>query len=138
MTNQADLGRRKVLAVEPRGNVRIGFGPPAPTARERAEKQLYSRLREHGRLELSEGRFSLTVRGVEGKRLVRPVIKRWNANGELNFLLNASEGELSVNTAKRVLLIRLRSGAGEGRDGSHGEFEEKVFEVPLPNAPGGR
>jgi hypothetical protein len=137
VTALADLCRRTILSVEPRGNVRIGFGPP-PTAEAVAERQLYSRLREHGRLELSEGRVSLTVGGVEGKKLVRPVLKKLNAEGEVKFVTTAREGELGVNTAKRALLIRLRSGVAEGQDGSLADFEDKVFELPLPNYADGR
>ncbi len=135
----ADLSGRNVITVEPRGPVRVGFGPPPPTARERAEGQLYYRLREHGRLELPQGRCSLTVRGVEGKKLVGPVLKRLDAEGQVEFVTTAREGELlRVDTEKGVVLIRLRSGSVKGRDGSQGEFEEKIFEVPLPNAPDGR
>jgi hypothetical protein len=138
VTNLADLSRRKVLGVEPRGDVRIGFGPPPPTARERAEGLLYSRLREHGRLELPQGRYSLTVRGVEGKKLVGPVLTRLNIAGHAEVVLTAREAELRVTEGRGRVLIRLRSGVLEGRDGSQAEFEEKICEVPLRDLPDGR
>jgi hypothetical protein len=133
-----DFGSRKVLAVEPRGDVRIGFGPLSPTERARAEGLFYSRLREHGRLEFPQGRCSLTVRRVEGKKLVGPVLKRLDAEGHAEFVATAREGELRVDTGKGMLLLHLRSGVGESSDGSRCDFEERTFEVPLGNAPDDR
>jgi lipopolysaccharide export system permease protein len=97
-----------------------------------AEELLYSLLKKHNELKLSSFPYSMFVKGVRGKKLLSPVFKRKDANGYIDFVAYANEGELQVLRSKGQLQIRMKNGVVTAEDGSHGYVTDKDFTVDLP------
>ena len=53
---------------------------------------------------------------VEGKKMVHPVVKHFDAEGAVDLVVHAKDGDLSVQVEKNVLMVHLR--AGNTMDGS--------------------
>ena len=76
--------------------------------------------------------YAIWVRGVEGKKLVDPIIKGHDAKG-LNFVAQAREAVLHVDMAERKLSITMRIGRAMSVDGQEDvSFESKTVDVLLP------
>jgi lipopolysaccharide export system permease protein len=97
-----------------------------------AEELLYSLLRRHGMINNSQLPYAMFVKGVEGKKLISPVIKRKNAKGEFDFIATAREADLQVDVIKGQLIIRMRFGVALGENNTRTYFEHQTFEVTLP------
>ncbi|MFO0876360.1 MAG: LptF/LptG family permease [Gemmataceae bacterium] len=96
-----------------------------------AEGMLYSILGRHGMISNPQLPYSMFVKGVQGKKLVNPVIKRKNQRGQIDMVAHAREADLRVDMANKLLLIRMKNGMLISEDGSRGYFEDKKFDVPL-------
>jgi lipopolysaccharide export system permease protein len=104
-----------------------------------AEELLYSVLQRHSMVSHPNLPYAMFVKGVEGKKLVSPVIKRKNALGEIDFVAHAREAELHVDMTKKqpqlVILMRLGTSISENKNGSAPSainFDAQTFEVDLP------
>src|SRR4051794_4718320 len=97
-----------------------------------AEELMYSLLRRHGMINNSQLPYSMFVKGVEGKKLISPVIKRKNPKGEFDFIANAREADLQVDMVKNQLIIRMRFGVALGENNTRTYFEHQAFEINLP------
>lgn len=107
-----------------------------------AEELLYSVLRRHGSINHSQLPYSMFVKNVEGRKLVSPRIKRKNAKGEIDFVAEAREADIQVDTARGQLVIRMHFGVtlSEKREAgqhsavlSRASFDHEKFEVALPS-----
>lgn len=96
-----------------------------------AEQFLYSTLARQGTINSSQVPYSMFVKGVQGKKLLNPVIKRKNAKGQVDIVAHAREADLRVDMAHKQLLVRMRFGVLLSEDGSRGYFEDKKFDIPL-------
>jgi lipopolysaccharide export system permease protein len=96
------------------------------------EEVLYSILSRHGMISHSQMPYSMWVRGVQGRKLLNPTFKRRGPQGQTDFVAQAKEAELRVNMSKRLLLLHMRWGVASSADGAHAYFEDRVWEVPLP------
>ncbi|MFO0843657.1 MAG: LptF/LptG family permease [Gemmataceae bacterium] len=96
-----------------------------------AEGMLYSVLARNGMISHVQMPYSMFVKGVQGKKLLNPVIKRRNAKGQIDLVAHAREADLRVDTANRLLLIRMRHCVVISEDGDRGYSEDKKLDVPL-------
>ena len=65
-----------------------------------AEEVLYSMLRKQRSINFTQMPFAMWVQGVEGRKLIDPVIKRRNAQGKTELTARAKEAELHVDMAR--------------------------------------
>jgi lipopolysaccharide export system permease protein len=98
-----------------------------------AEELLYSMLRKQGSINLSQTPYALWVRGVEGRKLIAPVIKGRDAHNKTNFVAEAREAELRVDMFHRKLSIRMHNGTAMAADGANNvAFETETWDIDLP------
>jgi hypothetical protein len=107
-------------------------GSSAPSGDSSAETRLFDRLRSHGTISHSDLPFTISAREVRGRRLVNVVLKTKNARGEIDLVACAREAELTVNTSKGQLLVRLLHGNALAADGTRSHFAERTWEASLP------
>src|SRR5262249_9442842 len=62
-----------------------------------AEAMLYSLLARNGMISNAQLPYSMFVKGVQGKKLVSPVIKRRNNQEQIDMVAHAREAELRVD-----------------------------------------
>jgi lipopolysaccharide export system permease protein len=99
-----------------------------------AEELLYSMLKKNNSISHSSMPYSMFVSGVKGKKLLNPVFKHRNKAGEIDGVVQAREADLHVNVAKKILMVHMRHGTGTSSDdGSRIDFEDKVWDVDLPD-----
>lgn len=103
-----------------------------------AEGALYTRIKNDGLIGGPRVGYTMWVRGVTGKRLIQPVFKRLNAQGDYEEVITAKEAEVKIDTQKSELVIQMRQGIAATPDGTRASFEERVFAVPLPLLPDNR
>jgi lipopolysaccharide export system permease protein len=98
-----------------------------------AEELLYSLLRRHGMVNHGQLPYAMFVKGVEGKKLISPIIKRKKTDGQIDLVARAREAVLRVDAIKNLMLIQMRFGVVTGDDGVNADFQERTFEVQLPD-----
>jgi lipopolysaccharide export system permease protein len=106
-----------------------------------AEELLYSMLKKHNTLNQAQFPYALWVRGVQGRKLIDPVIKTRNLKtGEWTSVIRAKEGELLVDMAHRRLIVHLKCGTVSTPNGAsngsyeqdNGTFDEDKWTIDLP------
>jgi len=97
------------------------------------ERMLYAILERQQSLSSPQSNYSMFVRGVQGRKLINPTFKRTNGKGQTEFVAQAREAELKVDMNRKLLLVRMRHGVVTGPDGTSGYFQDKDWEVPLPD-----
>ncbi len=103
-----------------------------------AEELLYSLLSRHGMINNTQLPYAMFVRGVQGRKLLDPVIKRKKPNGQIDLVAHAREADLRVDMNRNLLIIHMRFGVVTGEADAVGDFQEKNFEVELPSLDGSR
>lgn len=101
-----------------------------------AEELLYSLLNKHGALTHSQLRYTMFVKGVQGKKLLFPVVKRKGAKGQTDFVAHAREADLRVDMGRKLLKVHMRFGVATREDGESIHFTDQIFEMPLPEGVG--
>ena len=96
------------------------------------EELLYTMLRQTGQLTYPGFDYSMFVRGVQGRRLIRPVFKHRNPHGETDGSATAEEAELRVDMKHQKLLVRMRHGVSWGKGDTHAYFDERDWIIDLP------
>jgi lipopolysaccharide export system permease protein len=100
---------------------------------EDAEELIYAMLRKQKYFNYTHMPYGIWVRDVEGKKLLDPVIKGRNAEGQTTFVAQAKEAELRVDMAHKKLSLRMRFGSLISSDGqTNAAFEYREVEVDLP------
>jgi lipopolysaccharide export system permease protein len=97
-----------------------------------AEELIYSVLKKHGVINHSQLPYAMFVQGVHGKKLISPIFKRKDSQGRIDVVASAQEAEIRVNMARKQILIQMRNGQATHADGSQAYFQERTFDVPLP------
>jgi hypothetical protein len=92
------------------------------------ESRLYSRLCKEGMFAAPDCPLAIYVKEVRGRTLLSPVLKWRNEEGEIDTVMMAREGELSVDREAGELQVLLR----EGRSSKGLDFVERSFCVALP------
>jgi hypothetical protein len=77
--------------------------------------------------------WSIHVKDVEQLCVAEVVFKQMNPGGEIDLVVWAKEGNLSVDVQRNVLLLHLRAGKTIAANGARGAFDDKVYDLPLPN-----
>jgi hypothetical protein len=113
-----------LLAVLP-----LAFAPVPPYRPKPAEQVLLSRLKSHGKVTGLWDGVELSVAGVDGKRLTRPVLTSKRADGKVAWVATAAEGEVQVAPGG-ALSIRLRQVVYSASDGSMSFCEERTMDLP--------
>jgi lipopolysaccharide export system permease protein len=97
------------------------------------EELLYSMLKRQGMICHSQMPYAMWVRGVEGKKLINPIFKHRNmTTGQIDMVAEAKDADLRVDIQKRILLVHMHLGDATAGEGTHAIFDDKVWEVPLP------
>lgn len=97
-----------------------------------AEELIYSLLKKNG--EIHHGQDDMYVRAVQGRKLISPTFIRRKPDGQVEVVAQAREAVLRVNLAKKQLLIHMRHGVASSEDGSQAYFDNRVVDIPLPEA----
>lgn len=96
------------------------------------EELLYSVLRRQNVIGHSSLPYSMWVRGVQGRKLLTPIFKHRTPGGQVDIVSVAREAELRVDKVRKILLVHMHWGVANTPDGVAAYFEDKEFEVPLP------
>src|SRR4051794_30834102 len=103
-----------------------------------AEELIYSLLRKQQFIKHPQLPYEMYVQSVQGKKLLNPIFKRKGPNGKPDIVSYAREADLRVDVRNKLLLIRMLHGVvtsvgQDGKDGSHACFDDRVWEMPLPD-----
>jgi len=83
----------------------------------------------------SEQGFSIHVRDVVGRKLIRPIVTVHNRGQDGSRKLTAKEGELRLDPETQTLLLRVVDSQFDGGSAFHTEFPGEIeVEIPLSNA----
>ncbi len=97
-----------------------------------AEELIYSMLRRQNSFNYPQMPYAIWVRGVDGKKLLDPVVKGRDPQGRTTFVAQAREAELGVDMKQRTLIFRMRSGSIIFADGSNANFADREVPVTMP------
>jgi lipopolysaccharide export system permease protein len=89
-----------------------------------AEDVFYALLRREGRIDRPGLGFSISVRGVDGRKCIDPVLTLRNKEARANLIAYAASGELEADFARRQLVITLHLGAVLPEDGTCAYFKD--------------
>jgi lipopolysaccharide export system permease protein len=98
-----------------------------------AEELIYSVLQKHNMIKHPQLPYEMYVKGVQGKKLLNPLVKRKGPRG-LPDVAYAREADLRVDMRKRELHIHMRFCWATMQDGSPAYFADKVWNLELPPA----
>src|SRR5262249_30209166 len=96
------------------------------------EELLYAMLKKNNAIGYPGFDYSMFVRGVQGRRLLKPVFKHHDAKGQTDAAAVAEEAELRVDLAKEQILVRMHRGVAWTRPDTHAYCEDRDWSVPLP------
>lgn len=96
------------------------------------EDYLYSCLRKNGEIKDTKLPFEIYVQKVQGRKLIEPLLKHKNPRGEIDYVVQARDGELTMLPEKGELHIHLSKGRMSGTDGSHASFEQRNMSFDVP------
>jgi lipopolysaccharide export system permease protein len=96
------------------------------------EESLYAVLRKDHAINQPRLNYAMWVERVQGRKLIGPLFKRRDAQGDYDVVAKAREAELMVDVNNQQILLRMRNGLVSIDGGTSGYFEDKVWEVPLP------
>jgi len=98
------------------------------------EELLYTMLKQDRCVNHPRLNYAIWVRQVEGKRLLDAIFKRRDIKGTYDLVAVAREAELRVDARNKKLLVHMRHGECVTlKDGLHGYFEDRLWEVELQN-----
>jgi lipopolysaccharide export system permease protein len=97
-----------------------------------AKELIYALLKKHGSIRPPGQRYSLFVQGVLGERLLLPVVKRKDCQGQIDMAASAHDGDLRVDRSNDTVQLCMRRCTVTFADGDRAFFEERTFEWPLP------
>ncbi len=108
---------------------------------EDAEEYLYTTLRKQRMLVNPKMPYAMYVNKVVGRKLLGVIFKRHEQpkkgdppgkEFQTDLVAQAHEAELKVDMKNKLLLVHMRSCVTISNDGSFGNIEDKIWEVPLP------
>jgi lipopolysaccharide export system permease protein len=99
-----------------------------------AEELLYTLLRRDNAVTSPQLPYAIFVKGVQGKKLINPVLKKKGERGQIDVVAHAREAELHVDTEQNLLMIHMRIGVAIMKDGGRAVFDDKTFDMEMsPN-----
>jgi hypothetical protein len=99
------------------------------------DEALLAHLRDNHYAQFGGGACYLWVKGLDGNRLTAPTFKRRNRECQTDVVLTGREAWVHVDRTKGVVFITMRKGEASLADGSVVVFEERTWQVPLPDEP---
>jgi lipopolysaccharide export system permease protein len=96
---------------------------------ESVEQIIYGRLRQQRSYSTSQ--LSINVKGVDGRKLIRPTLSFQSGGGDKPATVSASEAELQADPAKNALIVTFRDGTLHMGDVKASFPDTIVREVPL-------
>jgi lipopolysaccharide export system permease protein len=96
------------------------------------EELLYSLLKKNRQIMYNGFDYAIFVKGVQGRRLINPTFKHYDAHGEVDAVAQADEAELHVDINRQILLVRMFRGSAWARGGALALFQQRDWSVPLP------
>jgi hypothetical protein len=120
-------------SLSPRGRA----APPIPSdqsvdTKVDIEGYLFSQLRQHNAIEHPKLPISIYVQKLRGRKLVSPVFKRKDAQGNIDWVAHARSAELTVLANGRQIRVHMQQVVVNGENGSCGYCEERSFVFDLP------
>jgi hypothetical protein len=110
-----------------------GCTAPVPGAAEPdLETSFYASLKKRGTLNDPALPVALFVQDVQGRQLVRPILKRRAADGHIDLVVRAESGELRVDAGRKTLRVRLRQCDAAGPGGDRARYKDRTWEFSLP------
>jgi lipopolysaccharide export system permease protein len=98
------------------------------------EEVLYTLLKKDRCINQPHMNYAMWARQVQGRKLIDPLFKRRDPKGGYDIIARSQEAELRVNMAKRKIEVKMRKCNAFNETGQHrGYFEERIWEVDLPN-----
>jgi lipopolysaccharide export system permease protein len=94
------------------------------------EEFLYAMLKRDHRIRHSQLPYEIYIKRVQGRKLIDPVFKRRNANGQYDIVAEAREADLRVDLVQGQLMIHMRNGVVTG-EGGNAFFDDRIWAVPL-------
>jgi lipopolysaccharide export system permease protein len=100
------------------------------------EESLYAVLERDHSFNQPRMDYAVWARQVQGRKLLNALFKRRDKENLSRYdtVAWAREAELHVDMRKGVILLHMRNGMVLASDGSIGYFEDKLFQVELPQA----
>jgi lipopolysaccharide export system permease protein len=99
-----------------------------------AEEFLYTLLRRDQAVTNAQLPFAIFVKGVQGKKLINPVLKKKGEKGQIDVVAHAREADLHVDLEQNLLMIHMRIGVAIMKDGGRAVFDDKTFDMEMsPN-----
>ena len=96
---------------------------------ESVEQIIYGRLRQQRSYSTSQ--LSINVKGVDGRKLIRPTLSFQSGGSDKPATISASEAELQADPAKNALIVTFRDGTLHMGDVKASFPDTIVREVPL-------
>ena len=97
---------------------------------EAVEEIAYGMLKTHG--QYSSRAFSINVKGVEGRTLIRPFLSKKARGNSPEIIVTAEEAELRADREEGVLKIIARNGSVDGGDKLKFFFPDDDYEIVIP------
>jgi lipopolysaccharide export system permease protein len=97
---------------------------------EAVEEIAYGKLRTQG--QYSSRAFSINVKGVEGRKLIRPFLSKKAHGASPEIIVTAEEAELRADRQENVLRIIARNGSVDGGDKLKFFFPDDDYEIVIP------
>src|SRR5207237_6275516 len=91
------------------------------------EEFMYSQLRRHHSLEYSSSPFSMAVKDVQGRKLLKPLVLGRDNHGKTNLAAEAESADLRVDLNRNLVLVRMQYGTFSMSNGDSGTFTDKTF-----------
>lgn len=100
------------------------------------EEFLYGMLRNDRCINHPRLNYAIWVRQVQGRRLLDATFKRRDAKGNYDLVVRAREAELTVDSARKQVVVLMRHGEVLSiSNGTRAYFEERLWPVQMPDAP---
>lgn len=96
------------------------------------EEYMYALLQKDRCIKQPGMNYAMWVKQVQGRRLIDALFKRQDEKGNYDIIARAREAYLRVDMTKKQLIVTMRHGEVLGGESNRGYFEERDWEVPLP------
>jgi lipopolysaccharide export system permease protein len=98
-----------------------------------AEELLYTLLRRDQAINSPQLPYAIFVKGMQGQKLINPVLKKKGERGQIDVVAHAREADLHVDARQNLLMIHMRIGVAIMKDGGRAVFDDKTFDMEMPS-----
>ncbi|HWG42643.1 MAG TPA: hypothetical protein VN688_07640 [Gemmataceae bacterium] len=120
-----------ILSLRGRAAPPTASAPSADTKVD-VESYLYSQLRQHGQIKDPKLSISIYVQKLQGRKLVKPILKRKDAQGVIDWVAHANAAELTVLAGGSQIRVHMQQVVVNGENGSQCSFADKYFVFDVP------